>query len=254
MKRLPVLLAGLMTAQVFAAEKPPLGIEHTIPLVGVKGRFDHLALDLKTRRLFVAASENNTLEVVDLAAGKPLQSIKGMSKPTGVLFLPQTNRVLVSNGDDATIQILDASTFKHVKTLYSLLDPDNLRCDPQSGQVWVGYTDGALGMIDKDLTTLDRSFKMPGHPESFQFEKTGARVFVNVPRAKGVAVLDRSKRKVVETWSLGDYEQNYPMALDESNARLFVGCRKPAGLVVLDTGNGKLVASVPIARDADDLF
>lgn len=254
MKHVFLLLAGLVPFGLAAADKPPLGLEQTIVVSGVKGRFDHLAVDLKTKRLFVAAAENNSLEVVDLAASKHLQSLTGMAKPCGVIFLPQSNRILVANSDDATVKIFDAATLKLVKTLYSLLDADNLRVEPGSGLVYVGYGSGALGVLDQKLVTMDRSYKMPGHPESFQFEANGTRVFVNVPTAKGIAVLDRAKRKAIEKWPLTGFEENFPMALDESQSRLFIGCRKPARLVVLDSQNGKPVADVPIARDTDDLF
>ena len=50
----------------WAAE--PLRFVDTIPLPGVEGRIDHMALDIAGQRLFVAALGNNTVEVVDLGA------------------------------------------------------------------------------------------------------------------------------------------------------------------------------------------
>lgn len=236
------------------AADSPLRLIQTIPLPGVKGRFDHFAIDTKGQRIFVAALGNNTLEVIDLAAGKLLQTLPGMSKPTGVLYLGEPNQVLVANGDDGTLRFLNGADFEVLQTLTSLADADNLRFDPQSETAWLGYGEGALGAIDLKAEKQLRSIKLPAHPESFQLENTGPRIFVNVPDAKQIAVIDRVKGVVTATWSMEKFQANFPMALDEPNHRLFVGCRKPARLVVLDTSTGKHLADLAISRDIDDLF
>src|SRR5512136_384295 len=117
MKRAHLFLLISLGLAVPLAQAASLTLTQTIPLPGVQGRFDHFAIDVKGRRLFVAALGNNTLEVVDLAAGKRIQSVGGMSKPTGVLYLPEPNRILVGNGDDGTLKILDGATFKVVESL-----------------------------------------------------------------------------------------------------------------------------------------
>jgi DNA-binding beta-propeller fold protein YncE len=234
-----------------AADSPLKSIQ-TIPLPGVKGRFDHFAIDAKGNRLFVAALGNNTLEVLDLAAGKRITSVPGMSKPTGVLFLPESNQILVANGDDGTLKLLDGKTYKVSKTLKDLSDADNVRLDPHTGEAWVGYGDGALARV---LPGMHKgTIKLAGHPESFQLEKQGWRIFVNVPDAKQIAVVDTKKDFVIGTWPMEKFQANFPMSLDESNHRLFIGCRKPVRLVVLDTTNGKPVADLAISGDTDDLF
>ena len=85
MKFAASFLLGTLAFAVHAAEPAALKLTQTIPLPGVKGRFDHFAIDTTGKRLFIAAFGNNTLEVVDLAAGKRTRSLAGMSKPTGVL-------------------------------------------------------------------------------------------------------------------------------------------------------------------------
>ena len=115
MRSATVFLLALCTCSGFAQEAS-LKLTHTIPLNGVQGRFDHFAIDAKGQRLFVAALGNNSLEVIDLAAGKRFQSVPGMSKPTGVLYLPEAKQVLVANGDDGTLKVLDGADFKVLKT------------------------------------------------------------------------------------------------------------------------------------------
>src|SRR5262245_50782052 len=86
------------------AEAQPLKLKATIPLPGVEGRFDHFDLDPKTQRLFVAALGNNTVEVIDFTSAKRAQTIAGLRKPQGVLFLPALERLCVACGEDGTLR------------------------------------------------------------------------------------------------------------------------------------------------------
>ena len=108
------------------------------------------------------------------------------------------NGLIVANGDDGTLKILSGSDYKALKDLPALPDADNLRFDPASKLAWLGYGEGALGIIDTTDAKSVGSVKLPAHPESFQLEKKGSRIFVNVPDAKQVAVIDRASRAVVD--------------------------------------------------------
>ncbi len=226
----------------------------TIPLPGVRGRFDHFAIDAKGHRLFVAALGNNTLEVLDIAAGTRLRSISGLHKPTGVLYLASSNQIAVANGDDGTFKVFDGASYEMMKSLGSLDDADNVRLDQEAGTIYVGYSDGALAVIDAAEMKQTASIKLAAHPESFQLETQGPRIFVNVPDARQIAVIDRRKQVVTDTWPMTEFRANFPMALDEANHRLFIGSRKPSRLTVFDTATGKPVTNIAISGDTDDLF
>lgn len=222
----------------------------TIPLEQVEGRIDHLDVDLKTRRLFVAALGNNTLEVIDLQEGRRLHTIADLREPQGVVSLPA--RIVVSCGEDGTVRFYDSESYRLLSTVEMKEDADNLRTDGKL--VYVGYGRGAIGVIDPEKGAKVADYRLEGHPESFQLETKGRRIFANVPGAKHVAVIDRDKEKVVATWPLKDAERNYPMALDESHHRLYVGCRKPPKLLVLNTESGNIEAALDCSGDPDDIF
>ena len=248
------LLTVWFAASLLANAGEPLKLVHTIPLQGIKGRFDHFAYDASTHRLIVAALGNDTAEIFDVAKFKWLHTIAGLHKPTGALLLSEPNRVYLSNGDDGTIRAFDADNYKPVSQLGSLDDADNIRFDPTSKLIYVSYGDGALGVTDAATTRLLHSIPLPAHPESFQLEAHGPRIFVNLPFARQIAVIDREKEITVAKWPMGLWLANFPMALDEAGHRLFVGCRMPARLVVFDTERGKPVADLEISGDTDDLF
>ena len=231
-----------------------LTLVQRIPLANVKGRIDHMAIDLQGKRLFVAALGNDTVEVVDLKAGRQARTISGLAEPQGVLFLPQKNRVYITNGRAGDCQILDGESFEVINTLRLGDDPDNIRYDPSAGRIYVGYGSGAIGVIDAATEKLIGDIKLAGHPESFQIEKDTGRIFVNVPSASQIAVVDGTALKAEATWPLIQAQENFPMALDNANHRLFVGTRKPPKLLVLDTQSGKLVQELSIDGTTDDVF
>lgn len=249
---LPVM--ALLAAVVGAAETSWLKLSKTVPLPGVTGRFDHFAVDINGNRLFVAALGNNTLEAIDLTAAKRIQSIPGLGKPTGILFLPDLDRLFLACGDDGNVRVFDGASLHLVKTIPGLDDADNMRFDARAGLIYVGYGAGALAVIDAAKAETIGHIKLAGHPESFQLERNGSRIFVNVPDAQQIAVVDRGIGVVTETLPMTDFKANFPMALDEADHRLFVGCRNPARLVVFDTNSRKRVADIGISGDIDDLF
>ena len=250
-KPILIIVAVLVAAQVDAET-----FKHTrsIPLPQVEGRIDHLSIDADGGRLFVAALGNNTIEIVDLRAGKVARSLSGFSEPQGVLFVPELNRLYVANGGDGSVRIFDATTFESVTTLQFDDDADNLRYDAAAKQVYVGYGSGALGIIDATKNTIIGTVPLTAHPESFQLEKNGSRLFVNVPRSHTIAVIERRTRRVIGHWSLGLVAANFPMALDERNHRAFIASRAPARLLVFDTESGKEIAKLDLHGDCDDLF
>lgn len=248
------LFAALVSLQNASPQSgAPLHQVQVIALSGVEGRIDHMAADTKGERLYVAALGNNTLEVVDLKAGNRVHSIGGMHEPQGVRVFAADTKLLVANGGSGTVDLLDARTFAHLKTIPEMPDADNVRFDPASGFLFVGYGEGDIVRLDGNGKRLD-DVRLPGHPESFQLETKGSRIFVNVPSASIVAVLDRRSQKLIARWPVTGARSNFPMALDESHHRLFLGCRQPAQMLVYDTETGKQVASVGIDGDTDDLF
>jgi DNA-binding beta-propeller fold protein YncE len=232
----------------------PLKLTEKILLPSAEGRIDHLTVDLKTQKLFIAALVNNTVEVVDLAQGKRVRSITGLNEPQGIVIAPDLNRVYVANGGDGMLRTYDSATLATGPNLKLGADADNVRYDSATGTIVVGYGAGALGLVDAKTVKSTGAIKLSGHPESFQLDKSNQRIYVNVPDANHIAVLDRSKLTVTTTWPLNDLHANFPMAIDEANHRLFVAMRNPARLAVLDTTTGKLAAVLPCSSDADDVF
>lgn len=228
----------------------------SLDLPEVDGRIDHLTCDLAAERLFVAALGNGSLERIDLAAGRRVASLGGLAEPQGLVVLPAAGLVAVATGGDGALHVIDVHDPLQPKVAKSFEvggDADNLRWDERAKRLYVGV-EGGLAVVDTEAWALTATIPLEGHAESFQLETASPRIFVNVPAARHVAVVDRTTGRVESTFALSDAGANYPMALDESNHRLFVACRRPGQLLVLDTRDGRIVATLDCADDCDDLF
>jgi DNA-binding beta-propeller fold protein YncE len=243
---------GIVT--VAAQSAAPLKLKQTIPLSGVEGRIDHFAFDPAGERLFVCALGNNTVEVLDLRKGDRVHSITGLGAPQGVAYVPDGNRLFVANDKGGICRIYDGKSFQAVGELNLEDDADNVRHDEARKKIYVGFGSGGIAVVNAPDGKQVGSIKLSAHPEAFQLEKNGSRIFVNVPNSRHVAVIDRDKGEVVATWKTDLAVGNFPMALDEANHRLFVGCRLPSRLVVLNTDSGDVVAKIDISGDPDDVF
>ena len=236
------------------AQSTLLKLKQSIPLPGVEGRIDHFAADPSGQRLFVCALGNNSVEVIDLRNGERVHSITGLGAPQGVAYAPESNRLFVANDKGGICKIYDGKSFQSVGELNLDDDADNVRYDEASKKFYVGFGSGGVAVVNALDGEQVGSIKLSAHPEAFQLEENGRRIFVNVPNSRHVEVIDRNKGVVVAEWKTDLAFANFPMALDEANHRLFVGCRIPSSLIVLNTDSGHVVAKVDISGDADDVF
>jgi DNA-binding beta-propeller fold protein YncE len=236
-----------------AGAEAPLVFTRAIELPRVEGRIDHLTVDTAGQRLFVAALANNTVEVIDLRAGRHERSLPGFHEPQGVAQPLDGRLVAVANGGTGDLVMFDRSGFRVAHTVPLGDDADNVRFDRKTRRFYVGYGSGAIGAVSEDGNRIG-DVKLPAHPESFQLEGNGSRIFVNVPGAGQIAVVDRDAMKLQASWRVSSASANYPMALDEASHRLFVGCRRPAVVLTFDTGTGKQVSSADTVGDTDDMF
>jgi hypothetical protein len=236
------------------AEEKALKLKQTIPLPGVKGRIDHFAFDRSAERLFVCALGNNTVDVLDLQKGERIHSITGLGAPQGIVYISELDRLFVANDKGGICKIYDAKSFQTVGELNFKDDADNVRYDDATKKIYVGFGSGGIAVVNAPDGKQVGSIKLSAHPEAFELEKNGKRIFVNVPNARQMAVIDRDKGEVIAQWKTDLAFGNFPMALDEANHRLFVGCRIPPKLVVLNTESGDVITKTDISGDPDDVF
>jgi hypothetical protein len=245
-----VMLAG------FAAQaaEAPLRLIQTIPLPDGRGRIDHMSLDVGRQRLFVAELGNDKVAVVDLKAGRLASRIAGVAEPQGVVFAPEFDQLFVSSGETGSVEIFDGASLQPVQEVALDSDADNIRYDPTEREVYVGFGNGGLARLAATSGAHIDDIPLSGHPESFQFQSDGPLLFVNVPDARDIEVVDRAEGSKIASWPVARARANFPMALDEPDHRLIVGTWDPAALLVLDTRSGKELSRTASCSDADDIY
>jgi len=250
-----LLSASLFWPAVTGAQtaSPPLILEAKIPLGQVSGRIDHLGIDLERKRLLVAELGNNSLGVVDLSAGKVLHRIDGVSEPQGVAYVPFSDSVFVANAGDGSVRVLRGKDLTPIGHIELGDDADNVRVDRARKRVLVGYGKGALAVIDPVSLAKTADIRLKAHPEGFQIDETGTQVFVNVPDAHEIVVVDLAtgSTQSLPTQGAGS---NFPMAIDGEAHRFLVIFRNPPTLMAFSSQDGHVAAKVDTCGDADDVF
>ena len=214
LRSLPLILLCAWPRLGQAADAaPPLVLERSIPLAGVSGRIDHMAIDLARKRLFVAELGNGTVDAVDVVSGKPVHRLDGLREPQGIGYAPAADVIAVANAGDGSVRLFRGEDFAPLATIELQDDADNVRLDPSSGRLIVGFGKGGLALLDPAARSVVGRIGVAAHPEGFQIDPLTRRAFVNVPDARQIAVIDLATGKQTATWRMPKLSDNFPMAL-----------------------------------------
>jgi DNA-binding beta-propeller fold protein YncE len=203
--------------------------------------------------LLVAELGNNSLGVVDLAARKTLRTIAGLSEPQGVGYEPAGDTIYVANAGDGSVSVYNADDFTAVGRIELGDDADNIRIGRAGKQVLVGYGRGAIAVIDPATRAKAAEYRLRGHPEGFQIDASGTQLFINVPDAREIAVIDLANAAARSVATPG-LRGNFPMAVDPEAKRVLAVFRSPSVLLALSIPDAQVAAKAETCGDADDLF
>jgi hypothetical protein len=250
-----MICAGFTSCKGQSSLNPQyLKLDKEIILKGVKGRIDHIGIDLSDQVAYVAALGNNTLEAVDLKKGVVIATIKGLDEPQGVAYITKHKEMFVANGGTGECDFYDALTYKKTVSISLSGDADDVRYDEAADKIYVGYGSGGIAIIDARTNKMIGDIKLPAHPESFQVDAKEGKIWINLPDAGMIAVADIKQAKLTGKWKKLLPRANFPMAYDEAGHRILVGYRFPATLKILDSRTGNEFFSSDMVGDADDLY
>jgi DNA-binding beta-propeller fold protein YncE len=246
-------LAALLAGGFARAADPSLELVQTIVLQGKAGKLDHLTIDAKRERLFLANKSNNTVDIVDLKEGKLLRQIKGQNGVQGLAYAADLDRLFVALGTGGLLNIFDGENYKPLKTIKFTDDADNARYNPATGLVYVAHAEKALAVVDAKTFAVKATVQLPGGGESFSLESARPRLYIACPDAGEVTVVDTEKNEAVAHYPIKTAGNFHAVTLDETAHRLYIACRKEPTLVVMDTETGKEIDHAAIPGGADDL-
>jgi DNA-binding beta-propeller fold protein YncE len=234
--------------------KAPLELEATIALPNVKGRIDHLAVDLARERLFIAELGNGSVDAIDLRSRQTIQRITGLEEPQGIAYAPGPDLLAVAGGGDGALHFYKGEDFASVGRIVLGEDADNVHLDSRTGHLLVGYGAGALAVIDPALRQKLAETPLPAHPEGFQLAPDGRTAFVNLPDANEIGVVDLSAKRLKDAWKVPSLSANFPIAVSANGDLVASVFRNPARLVLISLPTGKVAEQLDTCGDADDVF
>ena len=241
---------------------PGLRLIGKIPVVGMTGTWDHLTADPDTTRIFANAQDIHTLEVIDLRESKVLKAVTGpFNRNQGAAYMKDLAKVAITNGRSGTVTFLNSTSLEPGKSVGIGLGADLMAYDPQTKTLFLDHGGrdsnrgfGAVAVIDAQKEELIADIPTDLRPAAMVVEPSGPRLFVCVPSANQIFVMDRGSRSVVARYDLTTAKKPVSITLDAVNRRLFVLARNPAQLVVMDMDSGKTVASLPTVGESEDIF
>jgi YVTN family beta-propeller protein len=263
------LLACLMTlslgylagaVSLYGQSRQPLRLIQTIPIPNVKGRLDHLYVDVRSKRLYVAGLENGSVEVVDLRSGRWLRTISGFQKPQGILFVPNVDKIFVATGDDGMVRIFSGKSFRLLDSIQLDRGANRIAYDTHKKRLYVGYGGkdaghdyGEIAIIDPATDKVVATVRVDAHPAELLVGGSGEKLFALIPPRNEVQVIDLANRKILATWSVSSKSPG-DGALDESSRRLLIGTHTPPSMVVMDSRAGKEVADLSTVEGMDGVY
>ena len=226
----------------------------------VHGKFDHLGIDQKGGRLFVAAESAHQVLIFDLKSGKYLRSIADIEIPHAIFVREDLNRIYITDGGSGALKVYDGNTYALLKAIPLKVDADSIGYDPATHFLYIDNGGGDAHETFSMLTVVDTTrdekvaeVKIDGDTlEAMAIEPSTDKMYVNNPAKNEVTVVNRKTRSVLASWPVKLGKRNVAMALNGAGDRLFVASRS-GDVSIFDTATGKELSSFPIGKGVDDL-
>jgi YVTN family beta-propeller protein len=212
-----------------------------------------LALDFSPdgRRAYVTASGADSLVAIDCASRQILGRVRTGKRPLMARVTPDGKTVAVVNRDDATLQIFDASTLTLRATISVAAAPENfvILQNPDGETAFVAangtpnktagdVADGAssssgeISVVDLRSNTLLTNLPLPGKPAGLFLKPDGGELYITVPDAHELAIVNTWTHELVEAKVIGSTPGR--AMFDESALLLYVIDSAANGVVPVD--------------------
>ena len=232
------------------AQSPSASSYHVVRQIrlGGDGRWDYLALDTTSNRLFIA--RQTRVMVVDPASGKLLGEIPGLDGAHGVAFDYGTGHGFASSGRDGKVTMFDLKTLRVLNRASAAPDADAILFDPASRHMFTFNGDaGSASVIDPVSGTAVSQIPLGGKPE-YGVSAGDGKLYVNIEDRGEIAEIDTKNNRVTRRWSLAPCAEPTGLAIDQAHHRLFSGCHNKV-MAISDAAAGQVIATVPIGGGVD---
>src|ERR1700716_278787 len=233
----------------------PLKEVGTIAIPAAAGSdFDHAAFDPNSRRVFVAHTTRDCVEVIDHDAGRHIATLPGFPGAAGAVA--DDGQILVTNRGNASIALVDAGTLETRATFQTGGRPNGAVIVARSG---LGIA-ACIG-VDGETPTLqlfglkDRkhiSIDLPGRPRWCVTDAAAEWLFLCIREPSMVLVAHLPDLGAVTHWKIPS-SGAHGLDIDHSTGRLYVACDNST-LVEISSTSGEVTNIWPIGGPPDVTF
>jgi hypothetical protein len=221
---------------------------------GENSEFDHAAFDPKTRRVFIAHTARNCIEVIDHDAQQHIATLPDFPGVAGAVA--DEGEILTTNRGGATITWLDAETYKLKAVFPSGPRPNGAAIVKRMGVgvaacIGDGHQSPTLQIINLKNST-QREINLPGRPRWCVTDATAERLFLCIREPSMILVARLPDLTDITYWNLPS-RGAHGLDIDHSRGRLYAACDEGA-LVEIDSGSGEVTNLWPIAGPPDVTF
>lgn len=241
-------VATILFASIAGAENTPAyHVTKTVSL-GSPERWDLMAFDAKSKRVFVAHGDRVT--VVDGRSGKVIGNVEGIAGGTHGVAISKSGRGYTDDGKAGEAVSFDLKTLKPLKHIKAEDDADDIAFDPASGHIFVIDSDpGRVTVIDpktdSPIATIDVGSKL-----ELAAVGDNGKLYVNGEANKEIVRIDTATNKVDAHWPMPDCTSPHGLAIDRATHRLFSSCANSV-LTVVNADSGAVIATLPIGLGTD---
>jgi YVTN family beta-propeller protein len=230
----------------------PLAAGTPILVPGSTGSFDFLHVDAANRRLLAAHTGNNSLDVFDLDTGKLIKHV-ATGKAQGEAVDSQGAKYYVSVSAERIVAVVDSRTLEKVGEIKLPGDADDILFNPKNRCAYVDFDHGTnVWVIDTKSEKIIAAVPIGETPEAIVYDPVSDRIFQNVVSDNSLYVIDPASNTVKARWPLAPAAKPHGLEIDSKTRRLF-SAGNNGKLVVLDSTDGKLIATVDIAKGTDQI-
>lgn len=231
-----------------------------LPAHAAPGGFDHAAIHERSRRLNVAHTANDAVDVIDCARGAFLHSIGELPAVAGVLVDGSRDLIFTSNRGEDTVGILRASAESAVAKVKVGVRPNGLAFDARRGVLLAANVGDparpgscTLSIVDVGAGRMRAEIPVAGRTRWALYDRGLDRFFVNIADPAQIVVVDaRDPVRVADTYAV-PAAGPHGLELDVDRGRLYCAC--DAGqLVALDAESGKGLGAVALSGVPDVIF
>src|SRR5450631_1545223 len=227
----------------------------TIAIPGAVGsEFDHAAFDASSRRIFIAHTARDCIEVIDHDAGKHVATLPGFPGAAGAVA--DAGEILVTNRGSASIAWLDAGTLETRAVHKTGARPNGAAIVARKGLGIVacigdereGPTLQVFGLRDGTHVSID----LPGRPRWCVTDAAATRVFLCIREPSMILVARLPDLCAIAQWKL-PAGGAHGLDIDHASGRLYAACDESA-LVEVSSTSGEVTNVWPIAGPPDVTF